>query len=58
MDESSFTGETLPCPKDVHCQQTDVGESDVSHTSSVVFMGTYVCGGHGKVRTYVGCGCG
>ena len=43
VDESSFTGETTPCCKS---SEPKAGQENVT----IAFMGTYVCGGHGKVR--------
>ena len=53
MDESSFTGETTPCRKDV--QPVGAGQKEGPQMRTVAFMGTFVCGGHGKVCA---CGCG
>lgn len=41
VDESSFTGETTPCCKS---SEPKAGQENVT----IAFMGTYVCGGHGK----------
>ena len=43
VDESSFTGETTPSCKS---SEPNAGQENVT----IAFMGTYVCGGHGKVR--------
>ena len=48
IDESSFTGETTPSQK-VTYPQSSVHEG-VLQLKNIGFMGTYVCGGHGKVR--------
>lgn len=50
VDESSFTGETTPSHKQTEPQA--VVQQDLSRLSNVAFMGTYVCGGHGKVWGY------
>lgn len=47
IDESSFTGETLPSRKHTHPQS--VVRNDISQLKNVAFMGTFVCSGHGKV---------
>jgi len=46
IDESSFTGETLPSRKHTHPQS--VVRNDISQLKNVAFMGTFVCSGHGK----------
>ena len=47
IDESSFTGETLPSRKHTHPQS--VLKNEISQLKNVAFMGTFVCSGHGKV---------
>ena len=53
IDESSFTGETLPSRKHTHPQS--VLKNEISQLKNVAFMGTFVCSGHGKVCV---CVCG
>lgn len=48
IDESSFTGETTPALK--QAGQQNGCHKDISALDNMAFMGTYVCGGHGKVR--------
>lgn len=47
IDESSFTGEMDPRHKHVNSLAADGGSSD--HIDNVVYMGTLVRSGHGKV---------
>ena len=54
IDESSFTGETTPAHKQTEAR--DGVHKDISHLNNIAFMGTYVCGGHGKVGDCVRCG--
>lgn len=53
IDESSFTGETLPSRKHTHPQS--VLKNEISQLKNVAFMGTFVCSGHGKVCVCVWC---
>ncbi|KAL5467342.1 hypothetical protein EMCRGX_G031555 [Ephydatia muelleri] len=46
VDESSFTGESTPSHK--HTQPQSSGASSSTHFGNVAYMGTFVCGGHGK----------
>ena len=51
VDESSFTGESTPSHK--HTQPQSSGASSSTHFDNVAYMGTFVCGGHGKVCSCV-----
>ena len=47
IDESSFTGETVPAVKTSQMGLTN-SVSSVSDLTNIAFMGTYVVHGHGK----------
>ena len=49
IDESSFTGETSPSLKHTQSQTAAAAHNDISQLRNIAFMGTFVCGGHGKV---------
>lgn len=51
MDESSFTGELEPRHK--YVRTLAVGSETFDHIDNVVYMGTLVRGGHGKVSILV-----
>lgn len=51
VDESSFTGELEPRHKYVRTLTTDSGTFD--HIDNVLYMGTLVRGGHGKVSILI-----
>ena len=46
LDESSFTGETVPCQKKSDPVLTTKGE--LAELTNIAFMGTLVCNGHGR----------
>ncbi len=50
IDESSFTGETSPSLKHTEPQAAAAAHNDISQLRNIAFMGTFVCGGHGKVK--------
>lgn len=47
VDESSFTGELEPRHK--YVRSLTIGGGTFDHVDNVVYMGTLVRGGHGKV---------
>ena len=46
LDESSFTGETVPCQKQSEPVLACKGE--LSELTNIAFMGTLVCNGNGR----------
>jgi Ca2+-transporting ATPase len=46
VDESSFTGETVPCQKQSEPVLASKGE--LAELTNIAFMGTLVCNGHGR----------
>ena len=52
VDESSFTGETIPSLK--HTLPQSAAHNDITQLKNVAFMGTFVCSGHGKVMVVGG----
>ena len=46
LDESSFTGETVPCQKQSEPVVATKGE--LSELTNIAFMGTLVCNGNGR----------
>lgn len=50
VDESSFTGETKPSVKTIEPMDFGARQASISDRKNIVFMGTHVLNGNGKVR--------